>query len=414
MKKLKLLLIVLIIANLIFASILLSDIQMFESPDILMKVDILEINSEEAVIKTEVTIYNSNNFDLIVSDLEILSKTKDGEKVGDIIIDGGKVKSNNEKSFSSIDSLRFQSTSFDVIENTVSAKVGVNILGFITKTIPLKISAIVSLKKVIDSLKSPDININFNFDEINTAGLNFSALMDIYNPNDFEFNIDSILLDIYTEKNENVGNMEIFGDTVKPKESKQLSSKGLIEFDALDAETLWINVSGIAGAKIAGMNKNISFTTEAGFDIPDIKSFIFDNESIDISLPVQFKFTITGLMSTVGLRIYNPSDVPLVTENLVCSISRFDGDKISVLGEENMDVCNISPHKTICIKTQILIPYLKYLFSGSGKLLPDWIILNIQGDFSIAGTRQTFPLSISAYVDPHFLRNSEFLIPEVS
>ena len=118
-------------------------------------------------------------------------------------------------------------------------------------------------------------------------------------------------------------------------------------------------------------------------------------------------------MSTVGLKIYNPSDIPLVAENLVCSISRLDGEKTYVLGSENMELCNISPHKTICIKTQILIPYMKYLFSGSNKLLPEWLILNIEGDFSIAGTRQSFPLSISAYVDPHFFRNSELIDAEV-
>ena len=112
-----------------------------------------------------------------------------------------------------------------------------------------------------------------------------------------------------------------------------------------------MNVSGIAGVKIAGISKNISFSADASFDIPDIKNFIFVNESVDISLPVQFKFTLFGIKATVGLRFYNPSEIPLVAENMVVSISRLDGENISVLGEEKMESCEIAPKKTICIKT---------------------------------------------------------------
>ena len=52
------------------------------------------------------------------------------------------------------------------------------------------------------------------------------------------------------------------------------------------------------------------------------------------------------------------------------------------------------------------IPYLKFFLTGSLKILPDWIILRIDGNFSIAGTRQAFPISLNAYVDPHLIKNS--------
>ena len=99
----------------------------------------------------------------------------------------------------------------------------------------------------------------------------------------------------------------------------------------------------------------------------------------------------------VELKIYNPSDIPLYANNLVCTFSRLDGDKTTLLAKKDMDPCEITAKHTICVKTELRIPYLTYLFSGSKKLLPDWIILNIVGDFSIAGTRQVFPISINAY-----------------
>jgi len=308
--------------------------------------------------------------------------------------------------------LSFKNDNFDTIENTISTTIGINILGFITKTIPLKITAHASFEKILADLDSPDIDINFAFDDVSIKGINFSTSLDIYNPNSFEINVNRILFDVLTDNNSNVGSLEIYGNTIKPNSSEVFSSKGTLEFEALDAEVLIINVSGIVGAKIAGINKNVSFSADATFNIPEIKSFIFENESIDVSLPVQFRFTASGLMATVGLKIYNPSEVDIIAKNLVCNISRLDDGEMSLLAQKEMDSCEIGHEKTVCIKTQMRIPYLTYLFSGSGKLLPEWIILNIQGDFSIAGTRQAFPLSISAYIDPHFIRNSDFAVHE--
>ena len=410
MRKIKILLIILIIINIIFASIFIIDIQLFKTPDVLIELNILDVNSDEIVLGSNIKIVNPNSFELIVTDLKVESKTRDGEKIGDILIPGGKIPSNGEKNFNSTNTIMFKSNNFDFIENTVYAKVGVNILGFINKIIPLKINVIVSLNEFLKELSKPDVNINFAFDKLTEDGITFNTSIDIYNPTGFEFNIETIYVDINTDNDENVGNIMILGGKIPPKSSVFFSSNGIIEFDAFDAKTLSLNVSGVAGVKIAGICKNISFSADASFDIPDIKSFIFGNESVDISLPVQFKFSAFGIMATVGLRIYNPSEIPLVAENLVCSISRVDGEKISVLGQEDMMTCEIAPKKTICIKTELRIPYIKFLFSGSGKIFPDWIVLNINGDFLIAGTRQAFPLSLNAYVDPHFFRYSELNI----
>ncbi len=412
MRKIKISLIILVIINIIFASILIIDIQLFKTPDILINLNILDVNSDEIVLGSNIRIINPNSFELIVSDLKVESKTKDGEKIADIIIQGGKIPSNGKKNFNSTDILILKSNNFDLIENTVYARVGVNILGFISKTIPLRITAIVSINEFLETLSQPDVNINFAFDKLTEEGINFNTSIDIYNPTSFEFNINTIHVDINTDNNVKVGKIKILGGKIKPKSSAVFSSNGLIEFKAFDAKTLLMNVSGVAGVKIAGISKNISFSADASFDIPNIKSFIFINQSVDISLPVQFRFSAFGIIADVGLKIYNPSEIPLVAENLVCSISRVDGEKISILGQEDMKSCEVVPNKTICIKTEILLPYSKFLFSDSGTILPDWIVLNIKGDFLIANTRQAFPLSLNAYVNPHFFKNSDLSIIE--
>ena len=161
MRKIKILLIILIIINIIFASIFIIDIQLFKTPDVLIELNILDVNSDEIVLGSNIKIVNPNSFELIVTDLKVESKTKDGEKIGDILIPGGKIPSNGEKNFNSTNTIMFKSNNFDFIENTVYAKVGVNILGFINKIIPLKINVIVSLNEFLKELSQPDVNINF-------------------------------------------------------------------------------------------------------------------------------------------------------------------------------------------------------------------------------------------------------------
>ncbi len=414
MKKTKLVLVALIILNVVFASIIFIDIQFFKSPDIMMEIDILDVNSEEIILGTNIEISNPNNFEIIVSNLDVKSKTDDGKKIGEISIEGGTVHSNSEKIFESIDNLSFKSNKFKILENTVNTRIGVKILGFIEKSIPLKITVTTSLEKLFEKLKQPDIEVHTSFDEITKDGLNFSTSIDLYNPTNFEFKVDSFILDIITNENKNVGKIEVKGDTIKPDSKEVFNSKGNINYEALDADELNMIIRGIAGAKIAGITQNISFSADASFDIPKIKDFIFNNETIDFGLPLQFKFRLNGVLGTVGFRMYNPSNIPLLADNLVCRIYRLDEEEETLIGKEAMDPCEIAPRNLTCVRTQILIPYKTFLFSGSKKILPDWIVLRINADFSVSGTKQVFPISINGFVDPHLFKNTEFANYDVS
>jgi LEA14-like dessication related protein len=409
LKKLKIILIILVLINLIVASFLIINIQIFESPEIIMNVNILDVNSEELILETKIEIINPNSFELIVSDLKVTSKTEEGLEIGNIKINGGNIYSYTNKTFKSTDKLSFKSDEFKVLKNTVNAVIGIKFLGFIQKTIPLKVTVISSLETIFESLKLPIIKINSSFDELSEKGMNFSTSVNIYNPTTFELKIDNLTLDILTDKKVDAGQIKLDRSFIEPNSSKIFISKGTIFYDALDAETLLMKLSGSAGAKIAGINKSVLFSTDASFDIPNIKDFIFYNETIDFGLPIQLKLTLKGISGTIGFRIYNPSNIPLVADNLVCSIHRLDGEKKTLLGQENMDSCQISPKNKICIQTEINVPYYKFFFSGSSRLLPDWIVLRIEGDFSIAGTHQAFPISLEGFVDPRILKNVEYL-----
>ena len=68
-----------------------------------------------------------------------------------------------------------------------------------------------------------------------------------------------------------------------------------------------------------------------------------------------------------------------------------------------MDTCIIPSKNEVCIKTNLTIPYLSLITSGSDKLLPEWFVISIKGNFSIEGTNQKIPMSFNGYISPHFI-----------
>ena len=401
--------IALLIINIAIACLIFLDIQIISAPKTDVFIDIVEVNSEEIILEAKLKMYNSNSFTISVKDFTVTSMNYEEEELGKIKIKGGEIPSSEYKIFTERENIVLKdSSNIAILKNRISGKIGVTFLGFITKTIPIDVMVVTSVEKILDSIEIPDFDLKAYLTDLSEDGLEFSAEVSVYNPTDLVYNVDSLFLDFKTEKNKSVGNVKVTGGLVQPKKSCVFYSNGIVSYDAFNVGNLTLELNGIAGAKVAGLSKNISISAESSISIPDIKEFIFKGEELDFRIPVQFKLTLRGVLSNVGFSFYNPSNVSLNGNNLKCLIYRVDGEKQTLLGEENMNPCEIQAGQRTCVKTKILIPYIKYLFSGSLRLIPDWIVLRIEGDFNVAGTNQAFPLALNAYVDPKVIRQNEF------
>jgi len=397
-----------LIINIFAALVIFVDIQIIKAPKTEIFVNILEVTSEEILIETTIEMSNPNSFEVSFKDLKMKTLTKDDKIIGEINFKGGNIASDKSKTFYSKDEIYFQEKGdFSIIKNEISGKIGVSFFGIIKKTIPLEVSVSASVEEIINSIEIPEVNMELDFDNLTQEGIEFTAKVRFYNPTKIEFGIDELSIIAKTEENVEVGRLTIFGDIVNPEESSIFTSKGNLHYNAFDSNRLIFNLNGIARGKIGGLEKIINISTNADLKIPDITEFIFKNEQIEFQIPVQFKFRLNGIHSTVGFKMFNPSEIPLEGRNLVCKIFRLDGDKKTLLGEKSMETCTILPKNRVCVKTEMIIPYITYLFSGPLKLLPDWIILTIEGHFSIAGTRQEFPISLNAYVDPTIIKEKD-------
>lgn len=408
-KMITVLTIILLLVNIIVAIFIFADIQIIKAPKTEVYIDIVEVNSDEIILNAKLKMYNSNNFQIGIKNFLVTSMNYENEKLGELKIPGGTIPSYETSVFSGREKFVLKETeNLTILKNKIAGKISVTFLGFITKTIPLEVIIITSVEKIFENLEIPDINVEAHLTDLSEKGIEFSAKVNVYNPTSLIYNVNNLFLDFTTNQGVNVGNISVEGGLVKPKSNSTFISTGLVLYQALDAEVLILKLRGIAGAEVGGISKNISFSTDTSLTIPNLKDFVFGEEQIDFRIPVQFKLTLKGILSNVGFSIYNPSNISLMGDNLICKIYRMDNEKMTLLGQEAMEICNIAPQERICVKTQMIIPYSKYLFSGSFKLIPDWIILRIEGDFHIAGTKQAFPIALNAYVDPNVIKQKEF------
>jgi LEA14-like dessication related protein len=263
---------------------------------------------------------------------------------------------------------------------------------------------ITSVKETIENVKIPEINVEADFEKLTDEGLEYSINVNVFNPNNIEIKITEFSIALKTDKNKVVGSLSIKGGIIKPESTSTFKSKSEILFEAIDAEILKLTINGEVVVKLSNFNKNLSFSIETKVIIPDIADFIFKNKTIDIEIPAQFKLRVKGILGLVGVKIFNPSEIPLFLKNVIFRIYRVDENKKTLLGEQDMDPNDISTKEQIYVYAEILIPYRKFFFSAGLKFLPNWIMLEIDGNLSIAGTRQMIPFSIKAYVDPHLIR----------
>jgi len=402
-------LIILMLANIVTAIVIFSDIQIIQAPEINMQLKVVDITAEDLSLDIEMDVNNPNSFEISIEDFDILSMTDNEDIISEIQIEGGSILSGKTKRFSVSDEIQFNKDSdFKILNSKITGKIGVNFLGFIKKTIPIELNVKTSVEELIKNINIPEMDLEFIFDDLTDDGLEFTAGINVYNPNNVGVTIEELTLHAINDFEEEVGSFKISGGNIKPNDESYFTSSGVLLYDLIDSKKLILRLSGDASLNIAGMNKKLSLSTEISVILPDIQEFIFQNENVRFYIPVQFKMTLKGILASVGFKYYNPSNITLIARNINCSIYRVDEDEKTNLGIQPMDSCIIDPKEEVCVKTQILIPYRKYLKAGNRRILPDWIVLTIEGDFAIAGTRQAFPISLNAYVNPNIFKNKEF------
>ena len=390
------------IIYIIFGGLLFLNVQLMEAPEILVEIEVAELNSEEATIHTVINIYNPNGFDMVTKNLKVVTTTTDGYEVANVLIEGGIINSNSKKTFTEDIKIGFDGRKPNELTTKISGDVGANIL-FIEKTIPLSIGVITSIESLIDELSTPSLSISIDFEDMTTEGINLSTIISVYNPNTFEIFIKDVKGKIITETGENVGNIDIIGQIIPAKETIDIIGSGNLLFEALNFKFVVLNVNGIAGAKIAGYEENVSLDIKTRINVPDLEELLLSKDSPTfLSIKLDEKFTLQGIIFDIGLEINNSYRIDLLVKNIGVRIYLVTNDNNHLIGEKKNigDILALSGSSGYS-SCEILVPYYK-LFPIDRST--EWMMASVSGKVTIKGVNQSVFIEIKGYHSLHPFR----------
>ena len=396
------------IINVAVGTLILCDVQVIQSPEMTIKIDFIDINSDEAILQTTLDIKNQNNIDLIIKDLEIETKTSDGSEVFRIQFEGGKIASHKNKTFISTDTIVFDGEIPETLTTEITGIVGFHFLGIIQKTLPIVFHVKTSLRDIIANIAIPILHVKGDFKEITSDGIDFTTEVKVDNPNSFDIQIEDILITVKTEEGELVGDFDMQGGLIAAKSSTTLNGEGKVLIEALNTKTLFINLSTSAGVMIAGITEYIEFSTEMEIAIPQIEDIFSQSLPTEAFIDADMKLTRHGFLnwgftSFMVLEIKNPNKIGLIAKDIVFSIYRVDDEEKTLIGDCTVNGTEVGPQNNVSIPAEIFLP-IKSLFKGQRFFLPeipDALIVIVRANVTVSGLDQTMWVAVSGYQDMH-------------
>lgn len=397
-----------LIINMVTCALIFLDIRVIKSPEITIELDLVEINSNEAIIQTTLNIKNPNQFSLIIKDLEIVTKTNADDEILEMKIAGGEISSNKNKTYTSNDAIIFKGEIPKSLNINITGIVGFQFLGIIKKTIPIEMKVITSFGDIIDSIDIPVFSIKGDFGDITNDGISFTADIDIDNPNTFDLYINDIFITMITENGELLEDFEIKGDLIEAKSAITIHVNGIIPIVTLNAETLFINLNTSIGVILAGITKFIDFSTVVEISVPHIEDIFNPNLPTIAFIDADMKLTRKGFLSWgftsyMNLEIRNPNKIGLLAKDVVFSIFKdFEGEQ-TLIGEYAANETQIGSENSTLIPAQIYLP-MNSLFKGQRIILPqlpDGILVVVEVNLTIPGLEETVWIGVSGYQDMH-------------
>ncbi len=397
----------LFLINIVAAALIFIDVQVLAFPKTTLRVDVIEINTDEIIIHHEIQLYNPNSFEMILRDFQIVARTTDGEEVTNLTIEGGSIPGQSNQSYAANDRIVMKGNLSGLLSSTITGVVGVNIYGIITKTIPLEVTVLTSLKEALNKIAIPGITIRAEFGNITRHAVNLTTAIEITNQNPFGMFIKDLTMNITTETGTNVGSFVIPGASIPAESNVIIKGAGSIIIEALNAKSLFIVLHADAGAYIAGINKSLPITARIEITIPNLEEFVPPDKPLELSLDIDLSRARGGLKGNMTLEVINPTKIPFIATDLVVMYYGVKNNQKYLVAEGSFGSGELVPGSTTYFHGDMLLAYSK-LFNFSGKgFLPDKVFAQLRTKISLPGVTIYIPVAIGSYIDFHLLRPNQ-------
>jgi len=394
----------LLIINIVAAGLIFIDIQVMTFPQTTIRIDIIEINSDEILIHHNLQLYNPNSFEVILQNFQIIATTTTGEEVTNITLDGGSIPGQSNRSFTANDRITMKGNLSELLTSKITGIVGVNLFGIIKKTIPLEVTVLTSLKEALEKISLPTILVRTEFENITRDGLKLMVGIDVTNSNPFYFFINNFIFNITTETGKNVGNFIIPGSQIPAETSVTLHGSGSVMIEALDAKKLLINLQAEVGVNVAGTTKSLPLSSEIEITIPDLNEFVPLDKYLELELKPDLQLAQGGLKSNMTLEAINPTKIPFYLSDIVVIYYGVTNNQKYYITEASLGSGEYVPEATTFFYGETVLLYSKLINLDEKQILPDWIFAQLKVNVSLSGTHLSVPISIGTYIDLQPLR----------
>lgn len=385
------------ILNIVAGAFLFLDIQAMDIPETTLTLTILNITADEAVFQTTLTIHNTNSFPIFLQNLTMITVDENGKTINHLTMDGGETKAHDNKTFSTTTSIQFHDTLPNQLTSHLTGTFGTIFFSLIKKTFPLKFTLVTSLNNILEQFTMPLIHLAANFSDITQEGLTFTGIIDITNPNTIDLSIEHLSATITTETGIRVGTLEIQGETIPAKTTKQLRGSGWILLKALDAQELQLTLTADVIIAAAGLRKSMNLSVQADILPPSLERLLSDLPT-EASLTGVYRYSLkNGLHDTVTFTIKNPNNLTLLAEDLTVKIYRVDGTKTRMISNGTLPNGLIYPQNTTVFQGDMFVP-LTQLWPRRGEhFIPDQLQVILRSNVTIQGINQTIWIGVIGY-----------------
>jgi len=406
-KLIAIILAILFLINIIAAAFIFIDIQILAFPQMTLRIDVIEINTDEIIIHHDLQLYNPNSFEMILKDFQIVATTTDGAEVTNLTIEGGPVAGQAHQNYSADDRIIMKGNLSGLLSSTITGVVGVNLFGIITKTIPLEMTVLTSLKEALTKISIPDILLRAEFGNITRFAVNLTTTLEVSNQNPFGMFVENFILNITTETGDTVGDFVIPGAHIPAESSATILGSGSIVIEALNAKKLFIDLHADAGVVMAGLNKSLPISAQVEIVIPNLEEFVPPDKPLELSLDIDLSRVRGGFNGNMTLEVLNPTKIPFFVTDLVVMYYGVKNNQKYFVAEGPLGAGELVPGGTTYFYGDMILYYSKLLnFSGRG-FLPDKVFAQLRAKVSLPGVAIYIPVAIGSYIDFHLLRPNQ-------
>lgn len=388
---------VLLISSII-SIVIFSSLAGISTPNVTVKIDAIQLSENNVSVSITMNLDNQNPYSLTLHDLTVELTSSQGTEIGKFTFSKKTIPSHETITMKTNGSFDFKGEAIEEFKSEISGDFGIELFGFYSFSLPINITVITDPSLALNTILLPTISLDTTINSVNETGVSLNGSIIVDNQNDFSIRLSNPLITIDHNQTTVFTHITLNDTKIKPKSKTVVPFTSFIGYELFNIGKISATIESDINISVAGTFLTKPFTASAEVNIPDISTFILNNERIEVSLSADFDMSLSGLNMNVGFNVYNPTDIPLSASELDIIIYRVDNNSETLIAQDTLRDCPISTQNETCLKTTFKLPLLSFIpLIGDG--IPDWFLLTITGDFTIADSNQKIPIQLNGFLD---------------